>query len=148
MRGLQAGLALLVVMGTLAGSVSAGRAAEPFVNGYTYLAPSMYLTPPIVYYDPAMVIPAPYVVRPMNAPAPVPQVVYGGPAYVVPAAPVYAPPSPGGYAVPSVVRERGRYSRNGLEYKYRQYVPGRAAPVYTYRIDSEPNGVRIRERYR
>ena len=107
------------------------------VNGYTYIAPSVYPTPPVVVYDPAFVVPTR-------------TVIYAEPAFVtqtvMPYNPTwaYAPVTVG----PTAVRERVRYSRNGLEYKYQAYVPGRAAPVYTYRIDSERRGVKIRERYR
>ena len=142
------GLAAAALIGSIISLTTTSQADERVVNGYTYIAPSMYLTPPIVYYDPAFAVPAPYVVRPVNAPLPAPVVVSSGPAYVVPTTPVYTPTALGGYGVPSTVLERGYYSRNGLEYRRKQYVPGRAAPVYTYRIDSKPNGVRIRERYR
>lgn len=147
MQGLRTCLASAALIGALAGDPLAGRAEDLVVNGYTYIAPSVYLTPPIVYYDPAFVIPAPYVVRPLNAPGPMPPVVYGGPVYVAPVA-TYNPAWQTGYAGPSAIRERAYYSRNGLEYKYQEYVPGRAAPAYTYRIDSQRHGVRVRERYR
>jgi hypothetical protein len=109
------------------------------VNGYTYVAPSVYPAPPVVFYDPALVVPSSTVIQPLNYVAPAP-VVYARPAYVTPvyAAPVYAPTV--------TVQPRGWYGRNG--YKVREYVPGRAAPVHTYRVDPDRYGVKVRERFR
>jgi hypothetical protein len=109
------------------------------VNGYTYIAPSVYPAPPVVVSDPALVVPTQTVIQPLNY-APV---VYAPPVYASPAwrpAPVVV--------APTAVRERAWYSRNGLEYKYQAYVPGRAAPVYTYRVDPDRYRVKIRERFR
>jgi hypothetical protein len=130
-------------------AVEASRADDLVVNGYTYVAPSVYLTPPVVVYDPAMLIPAPTLVLPRTTyvvPAPV---VYAEPAFVsqtvVPYDPIW---NYGPVVGPVAYRQRAWVGRHGLEYKYQAYAPGRLAPVYTLRVDSKPNGVRIRERIR
>ena len=56
MNGVQRSLTLcFAATAVLAGSLS--QADDLAVNGYTYVAPSTYLTPPIVVYDPAFVVP-------------------------------------------------------------------------------------------
>jgi hypothetical protein len=119
------------------------RAQDLVVNGYTYVAPSLYPAPPVVVYDPAFVVPTRTVIQPINYVSPA-RVVYT-PTYVTsyPTG-VYAPVMVG----PTAVRQRAWYSRNGLKLTVKEYVPGRAAPVHTYRVDSERGGVRVRERFR
>lgn len=135
-------LAILIILG------SSARAGD-VVNGYTYIAPSIYPAPPVVLYDPAFNIPVPTVIQPLSYTVPAP-VVYAQPAFVsqtvMPYNPTwaYAPVMVG----PTAVRARANYSRNGLEYRYREYAPGRLLPVYSYKVDSEPYGVKIRERVR
>lgn len=118
-----------------------------FVNGYTYVAPSTYLTPPVVIYDPFFAVPAPTVIAPVGY---FPPVVYAEPAFVsqtvVPLNPTWNyPPAVVG---PSAYRARARFGRHGMDYTYHEYIPGRAAPVYTYRVNPGPHGVRVRERVR
>jgi hypothetical protein len=149
MNGLAIGsIALPLALLLVAGGLTA-RADDLVVNGYTYVAPSVYPAPPIMVYDPFFLVPTRTVILPRAtyvAPAPV---VYVEPAFVsqtvVPYNPVW---NYGPVAGPTAVRERARFDRHGLEYKYQAYAPGRAAPIYSYRAESTPRGVRVRERYR
>jgi hypothetical protein len=146
MNGVRVGLLSLLAV-ALSAAPSFGQGLV--VNGYTYIAPSLYPAPPVVFYDPALVIPSSTVIQPMNyvAPAPLvyPRPVYGAAYYPAPVA-----------VAPTAVRQRGWYGRNGLEYKVKEYVPGRAAPVHTYRVDPDrynvvdPDryNVKVRERFR
>lgn len=133
-----------VILAVLTGMASVGQAHDLIVNGYTYAAPSVYLQPPVVVYQPVMMVPARPVV---TIPAPV---VYAEPAYVshtlVPVAPSwnYAPT----VVVPTRVRERTVVRPHSMDYRYREYVPGRGTPVYTYKVDANRAGVRVREYYR
>jgi|GEM_PF-3516332 len=119
------------------------------VNGYTYIAPSVYPAPPIVVYDPAFLVPSQTVISPLGYGPPA-SMIYAEPAFmhqtVMPSDPTwaYAPPLVG----PSGYRERVRFGRQGVDYSYRAYAPGRSAPVYSYRVDPGRHGVRIRERVR
>ena len=124
----------IVLIANLVSAV--GQAQDHPVNGYTYIAPSTYLTPPIMVYDPALVVPTQTVITPYAAPS---IYAYPEPVYV---APVW------NYGPAPYVRERVRLDRNGVDYRYRVYAPGRAAPVYSYRVDPGPHGVRVRERLR
>lgn len=149
MSGLNAPLrGCVAAMMMLAGS-AASQAQELAVNGYTYFAPSYYPAPPVVVYDPAFIVPARTVIHPRQVyMAPVP-VVYAEPAFVSQTVVPYNPVWNYGPAVaPMAYRERGHVNRHGLEYKYQAFVPGRHAPVYTYKVDAERHGVKIRERYR
>jgi len=108
-----------------------------FGQGYTYIAPSLYPAPPVVVYDPALLVPAPDVIYPLPLTPAQPVVPYG---------PVWSYPAV--VSAPVQYRERVRGTRFGPGYTYRAFVPGRAAPVYTFRSNSTPYGVRVRERYR
>jgi hypothetical protein len=109
------------------------------VNGYTYVAPSIYPVPPVVVYDPffaaptqTVIVPAGYYSHP---------VVYSQPAFVSQAV------APGWNYVPAprAVRARARPGLHGMTYTYHEYAPGRAAPVYSYRVNPGRYGVRVRQ---
>lgn len=129
---------------------SSCSAQDGAVNGYTYIAPSYYPVPPIVVYDPAFVVPTRTVIGAWQY-TPPPPVYYAEPPFVtqttVPYNPTWNYP-PVMAPAPMTIRERARVNRNGLDYKYRAYVPGRSGPVYSYEVDSERHGVKVRERYR
>lgn len=124
-------------------------AAQDFgVNGYTYAVPSYYSALPVLAYDPALAVPAPLVIRPAMAPVPM---FYAEPAFLtqttVPYNPIWNYP-PAMIPAPMAVREKVRFNRHGMDYKYQAYVPGVPGAIYSYEVDSERRGVKIRERYR
>lgn len=119
-------------------------ASQDFVaSGDTAIAPL-----PVLAYDPALAIPAPIVIRPVPEPFPL---FYAEPAFLtqtmVPYDPVWNYP-PVMVAAPMAVREKVRFNRHGMDYRYQAYVPGVPGAVYSYEVDSHRRGVKIRERYR
>jgi hypothetical protein len=58
------------------------QAQDLVVNGYTYFAPSVYPTPPIVVYDPAFVVPTRTVILPRATYVAPDPVLYAEPAFV------------------------------------------------------------------
>lgn len=124
--------------------------AQPIaVNGDSYAAPSVYLTPPVAVYDPAFLVPTQTVILPTATYVAPARVIYLTPTYISQPVVSYQPV---GVFVPAVApvayRERLRYKPREMKYQYREYVPGRAAPVYSYKIEAERNRVKIRERIR
>lgn len=104
--------------------------AQEYVNGYTYVAPSYYLSPPVITAGP------PYVAAvdaygptfaPAYQPVPVyqsvplyhPVPVYQAPAYLPAPVPVYHGVPVGGV----YVRERWKASPRELEYTLKTYGP-------------------------
>jgi hypothetical protein len=76
--------------------------SQEYVNGYTYVAPSYYLSPPVVtVYEPVV---------PLVAVRPAPVVITPRPMVVGPPVIGYAPP-------PVVVRERVRVRPSGVVYR-------------------------------
>jgi len=120
--------------------------ADGFVNGYTYVAPSYYLTPPVLTVPPPVVLgPSPVMLaRPVYAP-----VVVMEPAFlhttVVPYDPVWNYPPAAVVAPAGVYRERVHASPREVEYKVKA-PNGRT--VYSYEVESRPYGGVVRERYR
>lgn len=103
---------------------SAGAAfGQEYINGYTYVAPSYYLAPPVITYTspfPPLVVyaPPPVVVAPRPVLVP-PPVVYANVTPVVASTPVvttYPAPVP-------VYRERLKTSRREVEYTAKGYNP-------------------------
>lgn len=120
-------------------------AAQEYVNGYTYVAPSYYLSPPIVTAGP------PYsagvdVYGPTFAPAYQPVQVYQP-------APVYQPLRytvlPGrtyssGYAGGVYYRERFKSSPRELEYTLRTYGPN--GRIQKTEIEWDRRGIEIKQK--
>lgn len=116
-------------------------AAEEIVNGYTYVAPSYYLTPPVVVTGP---LPPPVVVYP-----PAPITVYE-PAFLHTTVVPYDPVWPYAYMnMPGAYyRERVTVRPRGVDYRVRTY--GGAGPVRGVRTEIEyrPYGVEYKVRTR
>ncbi|HET6424429.1 MAG TPA: hypothetical protein VFG20_12140 [Planctomycetaceae bacterium] len=72
--------------------------AQEYVNGYTYVAPSYYLTPPVVTYSQGYV---------------------GAPYYAAQPAPGFVAPGPVVGPAPIVYRGRVRPSQREVEYRFR-----------------------------
>jgi hypothetical protein len=121
-----------------------GASADHRVRGYTYIAPSYYLTPPVVA-APVVVAPAPAVVpRPIYAP-----VVYE-PAFLHTTVVPYDPVWPYAYmGLPGrYYREKIDVDRDEIEYQLKAYGPRGAKTVYSYEVDATRRGVKVRERVR
>ncbi len=105
---------LAVMLFAVSGAVAS---AQEYVNGYTYVAPSYYLTPPVVTYPSIDVFPPYYLAQPVAVrppywvPQPIPLATYAMPAPSVVAYPV-AP-------APAYYRERVKYSPREIEYTLR-----------------------------
>ena len=103
---------VLLILGT-----SAVASAQEYVNGYTYVAPSYYLTPPVVTYPSIDVFPPYYMAQPVAVRPPywVPQPIPAA-SYLVPTASVVPyPVAP----APLYYRERVKYSPREIEYTLR-----------------------------
>jgi len=136
----------MVLVLALPACCAAVAPADDVVNGYTYVAPSYYLTPPVIVAPPPVVFgPAPVLLaRPVYAP-----VVTMEPAFLHTSVMPYDPVWPYAYAgIPGAYyTERVRTSPREVEYKVKTYGPaGRS--VYSYEVDAKRNGVVVRERFR
>lgn len=134
------------VAAALAVAGAADASADHKARGYTFIAPSYYLTPPVVVTPvPVVVAPAPLVV-PQPAYAPV---IYE-PAFLHTTVVPYDPVWPYAYmGLPGrYYRERIDVDRGEVEYKLKAYGPYGAKTVYSYEVDATRRGVKVRERVR
>jgi hypothetical protein len=138
-------LRTMLTLVLLAGTAPLASAEGP-VNGYTYVAPSYYLTPPVIVAPPPVVYgPAPVMLaRPVYAP-----VVAVEPAFLHTTVMPYDPVWPYAYSTlpGTYYKERVNASPREVEYKLKTYGPG-GRSVYSYEVDAKRNGVVVRERYR
>ncbi|HUQ70789.1 MAG TPA: hypothetical protein VM165_14765 [Planctomycetaceae bacterium] len=128
----------------VAHTASAGEFKYP---GYTYVAPSYYLTPPVYY--------APFAPPPFAAPVQVyaPSRVVGSsviahePAFlhttVVPYDPVW---NYGGVLPGTAYRERASARPRDYEYTLKTFGP--PGQRYRYKVEVDPNDIEVRQRYR
>ncbi|MEX0701230.1 MAG: hypothetical protein WD069_03965 [Planctomycetales bacterium] len=116
MRHARTWLAAAVVVGAF--TVAAQPAAA---QGYVYAPPSLYVAPPVVYYDPIAVAPQAYY-EPVLVHQPVVPTYYAPAAYYAPA----------GYYAPAAYyyRDTGRRAR----YEYRVYTPF-GVEKHKYKLD-------------
>lgn len=95
----------------------AAASAQDYVNGYTYVAPRYYLTPPVVTYPSVDVFPPYYLAQPVEVrppywvPQPLPVASYPVPAPSVVSYPIVP--------APTYFRERVKYSPREIEYTIR-----------------------------
>lgn len=111
---------LLMAM-MICGATTAASAQE-YVNGYTYVAPSYYLTPPVVTYPSVNVFPPYYMAQPVAVrppywvPQPIPAATYAVPTYAVPTANVMTYPV---VPAPTYYQDRVKYRPREIEYTLR-----------------------------
>ena len=138
--------------------VAQSSAGEPIVNGYTYVAPSYYLTPPVIEsvpYWPAPAAGGPVVVAPVVPPhgallVPSPGVAVYEPAFlhtdVVPYDPVwpYAYMGlPGGY-----YRERLHVRPREVEYSLKTYGAMGVPRVQKYEVEYGKRGLKVESKWK
>ncbi len=114
-------------------SSGAVASAQEYVNGYTYIAPSYYLTPPVVTYPSIDVFPPYYLAQPVAVrppywvPQPIPMATYPVPTAGVVSYPVVPAPAYYRGRVKSSPREveytvRGPYGqREKMEVEFNRY---------------------------
>ncbi len=133
-------LAVMLVLG-----MTCSLAAQEYVNGYTYVAPSYYLSPPIVTAGPPYVAGVD-VYGPTFAPAFQPVQVYQ-PAPVYQSVPFTVLPAPAYYDAPVggvYYRERLKTSPREVEYTLKTYGPhGR---IQKTEIEWNRRGFEIKQR--
>lgn len=126
------------------GTTSAGDIKYP---GYTYVAPSYYLTPPVYY--------APFAPPPFAAPVQVyaPSHVAGLPVIVAEPAFLHTTVMPydpvwnyGGVLPGTAYRER--VSIRPREYEYTLKTFGPPGQRYRYKVEVEPHEIEVKQRYR
>lgn len=115
------------------GVLPAIGAAGEIVNGYTYVAPSYYLTPPVIVSGSVYVVPVP--VRP---------------AFVVPLTAQQPFATPYVYRVPpaSTYRDRVTVRPREIEYNARSYGPYGERRRTHYEVEWNRRGVEIEYRSR
>ncbi|MDX1967723.1 MAG: hypothetical protein SFV23_11175 [Planctomycetaceae bacterium] len=121
------------VVAVSAGVVPATASAGEIVNGYTYVAPSYYLTPPVIVSGSVYVAPVPVrprLVIPVTAPEP-----FATP-YVY-----HAPPA-------STYRDRVTVRPREIEYNARSYGPYGERRRTHYEVEWNRRGVEIEYRSR
>ena len=131
-------LAAVMVM-----SCSFGRAQDAYYYGAYYAPAPVFVNPQL-----AVVAPAQTVVQMSYVPQPA--IVYAVPQPVYLQAPVYAPTvavaAPVRHSPYSVAaRETARATRNGIDYRYREYGP-LGGQRYHYIVNSKSHGYVVRER--
>lgn len=112
---------LRILIGLLVVSSGTTALAQEYVNGYTYVAPSYYLTPPVVTYPSVDVFPPYYLAQPVAVRPPywVPQPIPAA-TYVVPTPGVVTYPV---VPAPTYYKERVKYSPREIEYTLKGYGP-------------------------